>query len=228
MDKFSRLEFPALEPSHSHDTQILEFVMFAEDELNDARIALTFFEEARTSVERDMAGMVSLDAATSHTEDIPPRSRRDPVGTTVFERLLLGDRSRLMFLWARSFVGSLHMAAMYLENLTRQDPAAAGIFSGLGHVLHGLKHVRDSDQHRDERLQRQARIAGKVRAFPSGPVWIGHLSKNSYRFTGADGHQHAVEISDATLQQVATTLGDTIRELNKSRVPSQVDPRQSD
>ena len=128
----------------------------------------------------------------------------------------------MRILHARTFVFALYHFGNALKFLAKQPgapSALAKIRSDFQCQLPGLKAVRDSAQHRDERLrwiaQRMPIIpkaveTGLIFAPAGAAMVIDMLSGNCLTSTGADGITVGVDVSAVTLGRLVTAAQDVM------------------
>ena len=119
-------------------------------------------------------------------------------------------RDRLVFIHARSFVSTLALLRRGLEELSGYDlgQASSAVRQALASfdvALPGVKSVRDSAEHREDRVRGKVRgkaldlkpvVNSMVHAPGGGVLIVESLNNRSYGGTIADGSHAEVEVSD--------------------------------
>jgi hypothetical protein len=174
-------------------------------------------EAERTAELEAAAGLTSGDPAYfERSQAIRERARRD-VLREKWERAGGPEayRRRLSFIHAQSFVSTLAVLQRALLALANYPfraavlPAIEAACDDFAAALPGLKEVRDSSEHVEERVRGQA-FGRKIETKPvsnsmihapgGGVIVIGSINGQHYGGTTADGTYAEVEVADQTTE----------------------------
>ena len=232
-----------LDDETRHDAEALCRVMA--DGVVDAMLALAMFETAcsiprdssREAWERERqrqrAREEELAAADPPSQDFAPRENmewrtrlseraRRSIIRDKWESGELSDalKHRLPFLHAETFVNSLAQVERALRSLQDLEfgsvhPEVVAACSDLEAAIPGLRAVRDSVEHAEDRSRARNRgkkitlapVSNEAISAPGGGVLIaGMLNNNRFGWTAADGTYQEVEVSDATIEAARASV----------------------
>jgi hypothetical protein len=131
-------------------------------------------------------------------------------------------RRAIALMHAESFVAHADMILKLLKNISKvaalRLPTLNPIVVTLEAAITGAKDVRDSTQHRDERIVGKAQektivpqpISTKGIHAPGGAMIVGMLEDNRLGYTAADGRFVQVEVSATTLSAAQVAVQATL------------------
>ncbi|MGO8944347.1 MAG: hypothetical protein ACLQJ7_11825 [Syntrophobacteraceae bacterium] len=109
-------------------------------------------------------------------------------------------------LYAKAFVFALHSIGKLLSHLTPPVPVR-DLFEKYESQFGHLKHIRDSAIHIEDRGRGKTRYQEHLK---TNVIILGSFIENRFMFTGEDGKQYEVEVSETTLLKAKAIIQDII------------------
>lgn len=227
--------------------QIEDEISMIQSYFDELVVLCSLFEEAKLEEERLFAAAMEApqreqasNAVDNEFQEVIARAIENPANAaeilsawhkTCVERQLLrwakggtprAYMARRPIMYARAFVFTLSTIVQLVEQLARKTETPDGAKSAgerLRAVLPGLKSVRDSSAHVDERLAGRTRsrpiipaaLDNALASAPAGSfMLVESLIGDELVSTGADGAHVAVAVSGATVSEVRTVLQEII------------------
>ena len=114
-------------------------------------------------------------------------------------------------LYAKAFVYNLHSIEKLLYRLcqanTHPPTGIEELYGEYDHIFGHLRHIRDSAMHIEDR---GLGLSKSQKPIETNILIIGGFIDNRYTFSGSDGNQYEIEISETTLEAARRIIQDVI------------------